>query len=280
MNSNETSSIPKPEMVKLIAGIFKMGDTFGEGNLDERPIHQVKVDSVFMGKYVVSFDEYDLYCEINSKSKPDDAGMGRGKLPVINITWYDMIDYCNWLSEVHGFEKVYSIDKSSSDPNNLNEDDTIKWDISVNWDANGYRLPTEAEWEFAARNCGGHRRFGNGSQIAHPKEMNFDGMEPSTPIAVVGEKRPAPVPVDSFEPNKYELYNMSGNVWELCWDWYDEDYYEESPMNNPKGPSSGKLKVARGGSWVHTAFKCRTMSREHKAAHLPDVRIGFRLVRI
>ena len=109
--------------------------------------------------------------------------------------------------------------------------------------------------------------------------MNFDGMEPSNPIAEVGKKRPAPVQVNAFEANKYGLFNMSGNVWEMCWDWYDSDYYAQSPMNNPKGPESGTLKVARGGSWVHNAFKCRTMSREHKAAQLADVRIGFRLAR-
>ena len=279
MITNKPLAMPKPEMTQLIAGIFKMGDTFAEGNADERPVHQVKVNALHMMKHCVSFDDFDFYCSITGRSFADDANMGRGQMPVINITWYDMIEYCNWLSEQDGYDKVYTIDKNKLDPNNHNKEDLFKWSVSINWEANGYRLPTEAEWEFAARNCGGHIRFGNGSQIAKPDEMNFDGMEPVNPIAEVGKKRPAPVKVQAFEPNKYELYNMSGNVWEMCWDWYDEGYYSESPMNNPKGPASGKLKVARGGSWVHNAFKCRTMSREHKAAHLSDVRIGFRMVR-
>lgn len=271
--------MPKPEMSELITGIFKMGDTFAEGNSDERPVHQVKVNAFFLSKYCVSFDDFDFYSSITGRSFADDANMGRGQMPVINVNWYEMIEYCNWLSEQDGYQKVYSIDKEQGDINNHSESDTFKWTVEADWSANGYRLPTEAEWEFAARDCGGHIRFGNGSQIARPSGMNFDGMEPSNPIAEVGKKRPAPVQVNAFESNKYGLFNMSGNVWEMCWDWYDSDYYAESPMNNPKGPESGTLKVARGGSWVHNAFKCRTMSREHKAAQLTDVRIGFRLAR-
>ena len=279
MISNKQIAMPKPEMSELITGIFKMGDTFAEGNSDERPVHQVKVNAFFLSKYCVSFDDFDFYSSITGRSFADDANMGRGQMPVINVNWYEMIEYCNWLSEQDGYQKVYSIDKEQCDINNHSESDTFKWTVEADWSANGYRLPTEAEWEFAARDCGGHIRFGNGSQIARPSGMNFDGMEPSNPIAEVGKKRPAPVQVNAFESNKYGLFNMSGNVWEMCWDWYDSDYYAESPMNNPKGPESGTLKVARGGSWVHNAFKCRTMSREHKAAQLTDVRIGFRLAR-
>ena len=121
-------------MVYVEGGSFQMGST--DGQSDEEPVHSVRVDSFYMTETEVTFDQYDAYCDDQGISKPGDWGWGRGSRPAIDVSWYDAVKYCNWLSEQAGLPKAYSISGTS-----------------VNWNQNaeGYRLPTEAEWEYAAR---------------------------------------------------------------------------------------------------------------------------------
>ena len=145
-----------------------------------------------------------------------------------------------------------------------------------------YRLPTEAEWEYAAREGGKKVRFGNGKDIADPEEMNFDASEKyKQPYSVAGAYRGKTSPVTLFKPNAQGLYDMSGNVWEWCADYYIWDYYQECHQQdivlNPKGPESGAGRVHRGGSWYGNAQYCHAAYRNLNAPGYRGNNLGFRL---
>ena len=185
-----------PGMVPVEGGTFSMGSNDGENN--EQPVHNVTVGSFYMSKNEVTFEQYDEFCEATGRGKPDDEDWGIGTRPVINVTWYDAVEYCNWLSEKEGLTPVY---RGSGD------------NISCNFDANGYRLPTEAEWEYAAK--GGINKDSytySGSNTADDVGWYLDNSGRETH------------PVGGKSPNSLGLYDMSGNVYEWCWEWYGEDY--------------------------------------------------------
>jgi len=181
-------------------------------------------------------------------------------LPVIEVTWYDAAAYCNWLSEKMGLTPCYR-----------GSGKTIQCDFS----ANGYRLPTEAEWEYAAR--GGAKSLGfayAGSD--NPDEVAWYAANSGGVMHPVGQKK----------PNELGLYDMSGNLYEWCWDWYSADYYAASPADDPKGPASppvvltprGPERVRRSGSWREDAQSIRVAFRSFDyATYVGDN--GFRLVR-
>lgn len=280
-----------PDMVQIAGGTFDMGDVMGDNEYNnEKPVHKVKLSSFYLGRYAVTFEEYDVFCEATNREKPKDAGWGRGRRPVIYVDWYDAVEYCNWLSGIWGLEKMYKIDKDRKDPNNKSNSDDKKWLVTINEDANGYRLPTEAEWEYAARAVfspsgrgqgGGKVRFGNGKDIADPGEINFDGSESyKKPYSVVGEYRRKTVPVGSLNsPNALGLHDMSGNVYEWCWDWFAGDYYQSSPEDNPRGPGQGSYRVDRGGHWYSGPPYCRAAYRGSWPPAYRLNRVGFRLAR-
>jgi formylglycine-generating enzyme required for sulfatase activity len=165
--------------------------------------------------------------------------------------------------------------------------ENVSWDMAQEFiqvlnkkSGASYRLPTEAEWEYAAREGGKKVRFGNGKDIADPVEMNFDASEKEI-YSVAGTDREKTTPVELFKPNALGLYDMSGNVWEWCADYFAYDYYQQcqkqGTVDNPKGPETGPLRVLRGGSWFINALHCRTTTR---ASHKPTARssnFGFRL---
>ena len=248
-----------PEMVLVEAGEFEMGSI--DGYDDEQPIHKVMISqSFYIGKYEVTFDEYDVYCVLTQiYNKPDDKGNGRGKRPVTGVDWNDAVEYCNWLSEVEGLSPCYS-----------GKGKVTKCDFS----ANGYRLPTEAEWEFAAR--GGVK--GQGYIYAgsnNPDEVAWYSDNGENGAQEVGHKA----------PNEIGLFDMSGNRFEWCWDWYVQEYYHQSVSVDPRGPSMPKVKspfdlvrVRRGGSWRENSKSVRTTTRSFDAPSYPGDN-GFRLVR-
>ncbi|HEX9933773.1 MAG TPA: SUMF1/EgtB/PvdO family nonheme iron enzyme, partial [bacterium] len=144
----------------------------------------------------------------------------------------------------------------------------------------GYRLPTEAEWEYAAREGGRNVRFGNGKDIADPSEINFDARADFKRLySVVGVYRHKTTPVASFPPNSLGLYDMSGNVWEWCSDWYDANYYSSSPDTNPRGPNSGSERVLRGGSWSCGPGDVQCSDRGRYDPGTWDVNHGFRVAK-
>lgn len=260
--SSRELAVPE-HLARIAGGTFEMGDVMGDGEYNNETVHRVTVSSFLLGKTEVTFDEYDAYCNATGKSKPSDQGWGRGKRPVINVSWLDAVEYCNWRSKQENLTPCYTINGDA---------------VACNWSANGYRLPTEAEWEYAARQGGQKVRFGNGKNVADPSEINFDATASyKKTYSKAGEYRQKTTPVASFGPNSLGLYDMSGNVWEWCWDWYAE--YPSAAQTDPKGPDSGVRRLLRGGSWYGYPVFVRASNRGYDTPSYRGSDFGFRLAR-
>lgn len=246
----------KPEMIKVEGGTFIMGNDYSL-NQDESPEHKVTLSDFLMGKNEVTFDEFDKFCIATGSDKPDDARMGRGKKPVMNTSWESAVMYCNWLSKMNGFDKCYTIKR-----------DSMAMSITCDFNANGYRLPTEAEWEYAAK--GGNKSKG----------YSFSGSDDPDKVAWYYLNSDGyPHEVGLKEANELGLHDMSGNIREWCWDYYAKDFYVKSPENNPTGPSSGVRRVYRGGAWNFKLDFLRMTSRESMGQNKKYGNIGFRIVK-
>ena len=241
----------EPEMITVQGGSFRMGSE--EGSDNEKPVHEVTLSTYAIGKYEVTNQEFCLF--LNAVGNQEEGGEtwyrigGYGKIeknaerfvvkagydrhPVNNVSWYGAQAYCQWLSQLTG---------------------------------KTYRLPTEAEWEFAARG-------GNRSQ-----NYTYAGGDDAGAVAVYNSSGTAAV--GGKQANELGLFDMSGNVWEWCADWYDKDYYAASPKQNPKGPASGYSRVLRGGSWLRLITT--NLRVAYRYDNYPDYRydyIGFRCAR-
>ena len=197
-----------PEMVWIKAGSFQMGNM--KGNSDEKPLHNVSIKRFAMGKYELTFAEYDQFAKATDRNMPDDKGWGRDNHPVINVDWNDVTDYVIWLSHKTG---------------------------------KTYRLPTEAEWEYAARADTSTQYWWGDNMGSHQENCIKSFCDDNFRYTA---------PVGSFEPNPWGLYDTVGNVQEWVQDWYDMSYYSTTTNNNPTGPSTGILRVSRGGHWNQT----------------------------
>jgi len=249
-------STPAPNgFVGIRGGIFTMGSPINEPDAGKDEFqHQVTVNSFYIGKYEVTQREYQ---EIMGKNPSRKTG---SSLPVENVSWYDAIEYCNKRSLKEKLTPVYIISKNKD----------VRW----NRNANGYRLPTEAEWEYACR-AGTTTPFSTGNNIT-TNYANYNGGFPYN-NNVKGEYRKGITPVGVFAPNAYGLYDMHGNVWEWCWDWYGS-YYSDSQID-PIGEITGSKRVIRGGSWISVGKDLRSAKREVREPDDKNERIGFRVVR-
>ncbi|MCC6413236.1 MAG: formylglycine-generating enzyme family protein [Saprospiraceae bacterium] len=242
-----------PGMVLMPGGTIEMGDTWGRGLANEKPVHGVKVAPFYIGAYEVTFEEYDNFCRESGRLQPTDNGWGRGDMPVINIGWYDAVAYCNWLSKQQRLKPVYTIDG---------------FNVSADWSANGYRLPLESEWEYAARGArkGQTWQFsgsGNADEVAWFRNNAAD-----KPHAI-GLKR----------PNELGLYDMSGNVAEWCWNWMAPYPNTREKAAELAEGSAEFLKVYRGGSFQSQTFRVRVSSREAASPSSRLDQVGFRVAR-
>jgi formylglycine-generating enzyme required for sulfatase activity len=234
-----------PLMVVIPAGRFVMGSPPDEPGRsgDEGPQHEVRIAKPFaLGVYAVTFDDYDRYCAATKQAKPEDRGWGRGNRPVINVSWNDAQAYCAWLCEQTG---------------------------------RTYRLPSEAEWEYACR-AGTDTPFHFGARFT-TDQANFDGNSTYFRSAK-GEYRKQTVPVGTFPPNAFGLYDMHGNVWEWCQDaWHDN--YDGAPTDGSAWEVGGGVaRVVRGGSWNFYPAFARSAFRYHYAPDLRFGGIGFRVL--
>ena len=227
------------EMVWVEGGTFMMGSN--EGDDHEKPVHLVHLDGFYMDKYEVTVSRFRAFCNATGHKMPVQPDWSNSNHPVVYVTWHDANAYAKWA---------------------------------------GKRLPTEAEWEYASREGGKDVRFGNGRDIADPNEINFKGSsEYKESYSVSGVYRKRTTSVGSFAPNALGLYDMSGNVWEWCSDWYAENYYQNHPSRKPQGPSSGSLRVLRGSAWnsVPRDLRCASRGGINPGSRY-DI-IGFRCVR-
>lgn len=267
-NNNENSlnnTEIADELVLINGGTFEMGspETEMQRETDETQ-HNVTVSSFYIGRYEVSQKEYE---EVMGENPSNFKGEN---LPVESVSWYDAIEFCNKLSQNEGLTPVYTIDGEN-----------VSWDRS----ANGYRLPTEAEWEYAAR-AGTTTPFNTQDSISD-KEANYYGHYPygieenyfsqENLETEPGEYRQTTVEVNSFSPNSWGLYNIHGNVAEWCFDYYGE--YDLENTNNPTGPETGTLKVNRGGAWNDYAKHLRSAYRASTTPSQAMSTIGFRIAR-
>jgi len=243
--------------VLVEGGTFTMGDTWGDGNSYEKPIHKVTFTyDFYIGKYETTFDEYDAFCNATRKNKPNDQGWGRGDRPVINVSWSDAISYCNWLSEEEKLPKAYD-----KDGNFLDKDGRITTDPSK---VVGYRLPTEAEWEYAAR--GGK----------HNSPYKYSGSDTVGDVAWYTSNSWSTQEVGKKAPNELGIYDMSGNVWEWCSD--RKGNYSSSAQTNPY-ENSGSGRVIRGGGWDISATYSRVANRDSLSPIDVYFTLGFRICR-
>jgi formylglycine-generating enzyme required for sulfatase activity len=253
--------------VLVKSGSFIMGSPLYErGRNRGETTHRVKINSFFMAKYQVTQKEYKELMGVNPSIFEGE------NFPVENVSWFDALEYCNRRSQQEGLTLAYKIDIKRIDLNNLNR--TTRWLVTWNREANGYRLPTEAEWEYAAK--GGHET---------PGDFIFPGTNTHADAAwYSGNSGGTTHPVGTKDPNSLELYDMSGNVWEWCWDWYG-DYTATIPtnpttsQNDPVGAYVGSHRVIRGGSWYDSAGYIRSSARYFYVPAERSIGIGFRIVR-
>jgi formylglycine-generating enzyme required for sulfatase activity len=263
-----TSMIIEPvEMVYVPGGSFEMGKELGtDSSGDATPVHTVTLTGFYMGKYEVTQAQYQAVMGGLPLSLPGSYGVG-DNYPVYYISWYEAIEFCNTLSIKEGLSPYYSIDAVNKDPNNSNSYDTMKWTVTRNSTANGYRLPTEAQWEYAAKG-------GNGT----PGNYTYSGSNTIGNVAwYFGNSDNKTHEVGQKAPNSLGIYDMSGNVWEWCWDWAGE--YSSEMQTNPVGAASGNNRVRRGGGWIIDAAYARSVYRGNADPGYRDFNIGFRLVR-
>jgi formylglycine-generating enzyme required for sulfatase activity len=255
---------PRPEMVTIPAGEFEMGDFSGAGQIDERPVHTVRFVKAFeMGKYEVTFNEYDLFAAATGRDKPADQGWGRGERPVINVSWKEANAYAQWISKRTGLN---------------------------------YRLPSEAEWEYAARATTKTPRYwtkkSEGKKdVACTYANVFDAKNESRLKLIYTiswepfnctDEFPFTAPVGQFVANDWGLHDMLGNVWEWNQDCYT-DTYEGAPADGSPWETAEdtdcSVGVLRGGSWINDPRGVRSANRYWVAPDSRGSDIGFRLAR-
>ena len=242
--TREDIAIPEIDWVDIPGGTFIMGSDALVAFRHSKPAREVTLSPFRISRYAITFDQYDLFCKATGREKPDDNGWGRGNRPVINVSWYDAVAFAEWV---------------------------------------GARLPTEAEWEYAAR-AGTTTWFYTGDCIT-TDQANFNGTKdpfypyPNPICPPEGEFRGMTLPVGSFPPNPWGLYDMAGNAGEWVSDWFDD--YPAIPETNPTGPLDDSDEFVYGRVWRGGDYFSRSLylTTSWRMMAPPDAKLpGFRLV--
>lgn len=231
-----TDAMTGMEFIRVEGGCFQMGSNRAYKN--EKPLHEVCVDGFYIGKYEVTQDNWLKVMGKNPPAFHTSRKPKNAMMPVVEVSWENVKEFIRHINLKTG---------------------------------KAYRLPTEAEWEYAAQ--GGKRTRG----FTYSGSNNPDEVAWFNENATGFFKRDGARPVGEKKPNELGIYDMSGNVWEWCQDWYDSEYYGKSPSHNPKGPDSGIYRVFRGGSWFSASYRVRLTNRNYGGPDHSRITIGFRL---
>ncbi|NIS15950.1 MAG: SUMF1/EgtB/PvdO family nonheme iron enzyme [Aliifodinibius sp.] len=296
---SENDAIPD-NFIRFDGGEYYIGDFTGR-YADAQPVHVVRLTPFCISPYEVTVGEFRKFVDQTDYStSAEQSGEAidfdgnhflrkngsswqsiyfeqTEQHPVTQISWYDAVRYCNWLSESRGLKPCYTIDNER---------------VTCDFEANGYRLPTEAEWEFAATSGGKRYTYSWGNDPPESMRYRPANLKDQTSHNFFSRSIEwgecwheyndgfyFTSPVGSFAPNDTGLYDMIGNVYEWCWDWYDKDYYKASPVVNPRGPNTSFKRTCRGNAW-----NCPPdfTSLQHRGSGKPDdywPNVGFRIVR-
>jgi len=224
-------------MVRLVAGEFTMGDS----EQPDAPPHKVKVAAFLIDKFLVTQALYQRVMSANPSRWKGESN------PVEQVRWSDAVRFCNQRSQIDGLHPCYDLQNWRCD-----------------FEADGYRLPTEAEWEYACR-AGSSTAYFFGDSPSALREYAWFELNAGGHPRAVGQKK----------PNAWGLYDITGNVWEWCNDFYQVDYYAQSPAEDPRGPKEGKTRVVRGGAWRVGADNCRSGYRYNESPGYADVCFGY-----
>lgn len=273
----------QPQMILVAGGVFRMGDSLGDA--DERPPHKVRVEDFYMARTETTRAEFEAFVKATAYRSDAERGEGSyvwdslgwhkkegvdwrhtetgrerrgsdaGTYPVAHVSWNDAAQYCNWLSVQAGLQPAYE----------FRADTFFRFEP----DAGGYRLPTEAEWEFASGGGVSQRENRHSKRELIGKQAWYSGN---------AGRRSHPVALK--EPNSLGIYDLSGNVWEWCHDWYGADFYARKAVNRPvSGPETGTTRCLRGGSWNNSGKHLRHSNRSSRYPDFRDGSVGFRVVR-
>jgi len=232
-------------------GCFEMGDSTGDGDPNERPVHRVCLSDFYIGMYEVTNSQYQKYMAEHQSGSSDENNLNGANQPVVNVSWEDATAFAEWLSSQSGEH---------------------------------YRLPTESEWEFAARAGSNQSRFwGNNPDeactYANVADMTAKKIRPQWTTFFCDDQHFVSAEVGSFKPNKFNLYDVLGNVWEWCLDVYNSEAYSKLPQDDPVYQGSGEYRVMRGGGWSNGPLGIRSSHRVGLSPNFGHHALGFRLVK-
>ncbi|MEW5825563.1 MAG: SUMF1/EgtB/PvdO family nonheme iron enzyme [Candidatus Bipolaricaulota bacterium] len=279
---------PPEGMILIAASSFMMGDDFAANDDSTPSMHEVKLDAFYMDAVETTKAQWDRVAAWAAENGydigPTDASAKAADHPVFGVSWYEAVKWANARSEMEGLTPCYYTDGARKFAYRTGSVDVrIEW---VDWAANGYFLPTEAQWEEAARGgCEGHRfPWCDTDEIQQTRANYYSDVFYSYDTSSTRGDHPAyavggypfTAPVGGFDANGYGLYDMAGNVLEWCWDWYEEGL---SGGESPRGPATGTHRVDRGGSWYHDASRCPVARRHYLAPDTEHNTLGFRLVK-
>lgn len=247
------AQINTPKTILVEGGLFRMG--IDESTYyDEFPDHTVKLNSFYLGVYEVTIEQYTGFCRTAGLKLPE----GDPSMPITNVSWEEAVMYCNWLSRANRLDKCYRIRR---------DDKRKTFKVTLDKAANGYRLPTEAEWEFAA--TGG----------INQKGFAFSGSNNADEVAWFAGNSKMLNKVGELKPNSLGIYDMSGNAQEWCFDVYLEKYYKNSPKENPVCEDGALERISRGGNYDDYEASLRITKRFYNAQEHKYETIGFRVAK-
>jgi len=303
-----------PQMIKVYGGWMQLGPGYND------EVVQIRINDFQLAKHEVTVDEFSAFVDATGYlSSAEVKGSGFGLIgtswteldelswrdpgyvqtdehPVASLSWYDAISYCNWLSLREGLTPVYSIDRENPDPNNLNEYDIHRWTVTWDSKANGYRLPTTAEWEYAASSGGLPQNYvwgqidfyeevpeelpANLADESHYGHYVENDDVPWVYLEDYDDGYAFTSPVGSFAPNALGFHDLAGNVSELCWDWHHNDYFPVDGAIDPKGPDQGSVHAQRGSAWCDVMDESLVgYRRDLSEEYMTYSYIGMRLAR-